>query len=398
MIHFLLKIITITTLCFPYCVYVYAQPVALTDNTLIGFLQITSIDKENGIIYNAEKSYLKIDMFFSPLPRDYRINDKGDQIINTKKIIQNIKGNLVIRDVPQIDVPGMGSVRAAAKYTSKTDEIILYYTQNIYTNMEASDSLIFGYYNIMENKLLNTFIIKNNHRTEYQISHDGNTILGYEDGHILHLYVKNDEEYIETIHGPYYTSIYPMISQSGNRVFFLMRSGQNEELQWVYLENQSGGWSKEIPIPISPLTVDDQEVKLVHVTGIANDGHTLIVRSDIHNDSTGKYHLAVIHETENGWSKPEYVGDFDYWIENIYNSEDGRVIALQQTKRYSEMYGPLSYDGYVFIRNDEGKWIKNKVNPEGVEVMQSMLLSGDGSTLLWNPSNSLTFPSYPEMK
>lgn len=377
---------------------VYAQPVVLTENDEIGFVHATTIDKVAGNIGKAKATNLKIDLFDSSLPRDYRINDRGDRINVNRKLIQNLEGSIQIIEVAEIKIPIDGNVDAIAKFTEKDNTIILYRNQETLTDTEAYNSLIIGFYDLNQNAILKTYIFKNNYQTFYQISHDGSTILGYENGHILNLYSLTGEEYIQSIHGPYYTSIYPRISQSGNRVFFQMRTSVNEELQWVYLEKQLDGWSKETLIPISPLNINGQEVEFVHVTGVANDGHTLIVRSDIHNDDTGKYHLAVIHETVNGWSKPEYVVNFDYWIENIYNSDDGRVITLQQIKRYSDFYGPLSYDGYVFIRNDEGKWIKNKVNPEGVEVMQSMLLSGDGSTLLWNPSNSLTFPSYPDIK
>jgi len=378
--------------------HAYAQPVVLTENDEIGFVHITTIDKVAGNIGKAKATNLKIDLFVSSLPMDYRIDDRGDRINVNRKLIQNLEGSVQIIEVAEIKIPINGNVDAIAKFTEKDNTIILYRNQETLTDTEAYNSLIVGFYDLTQNAILKTYIFKNNYQTFYQISYDGSTILGYENGHILNLYSLTGEAYIQSIHGPYYTSIYPRISQSGNRVFFQMRTSVNKELQWVYLEKQLDGWSKETPISISPLNVNGQEVKFVHVTGVANNGHTLILRSDIHNDNTGKYHLAVIHETEDGWSKPEYVSDFDYWIENIYNSEDGRVIALQQTKRYSEMYGPLSYDGYVFIRNAEGKWIKNKVNPEGVEVMQSMLLSGDGSALLWNPSNSLAFPSYPDMK
>lgn len=188
-----------------------------------------------------------------------------------------------------------------------------------------------------------------------------------------------------------------------------MGTSVNEELQWVYLEKQMDGWSKEIPIPLSPLVVDGQELKL-EVAAIANDGKTLIVKSDYLSSSQARRnYLAVIQEEQNGWGVPEIVGDYKFQEfvfgrnifpddTSIFNSEDGRVVAVQQTKRYFEMYGSISYDGYVFIRNDEGKWIKNNVNSEGVEVMQSMLLSGDGSTLLWNPSINLAVPFYSDMK
>ncbi|RJP18539.1 MAG: hypothetical protein C4527_28870, partial [Candidatus Omnitrophota bacterium] len=143
---------------------------------------------------------------------------------------------------------------------------------------------------------------------------------------------------------------------------------------------------------------------------IANDGKTLILRSD---DAAGRNELAVMYQTEDGWSDPEYVGNYRFQLfrdhrgdyvypdtVDYYTSDDGRVIAIQQTKQFSIDYGRLTSDAYVFIKNAEGKWIQHQVNQNGAEVMRNMLLCGDGTKLLWSPLqiNPTGVPHYSEMK
>ncbi|MEW6234196.1 MAG: hypothetical protein AB1656_02310 [Candidatus Omnitrophota bacterium] len=41
---------------------------------------------------------------------------------------------------------------------------------------------------------------------------------------------------------------------------------------------------------------------------------------------------------------------------------------------------------FVFIKNAEGQWKKCQIETNGAEIVQEILLSGDGSKLLWIPS------------
>lgn len=387
--------------------YVLAQPVILTNNERIGLIRISPIHKDLGSIDNYKKGNLKVDNFAE-------IDEKGNRIFANGKLIQNLNYNTQVVDLPKIDTTTIyGIVDASVKFTPDENILILYAGANPSMN-GPSGFFKYNFYNLVHNNVFRTFTDTFTLDRSFHISCDGSTIVsrdsGFGSGLILNIYSLQGEEYVKYVYGPHLSLGYPMISMSGNRVIYKITQSENgiPKWVWIYIDKLQEGWTKETPIDLPVMYLDDHAVSF-EIESIANDGKTLILRSDIH-DPSNKAYLALIHETEDGWSSPEYVAAFKYQLFSVgleryarsdiivHHSEDARVIAVQQTKRFSEFYGTLSYDVDVLIKNNIGEWSMHRINPDGVEVLQSILLSGDGGTLLWNTNAELNVPIYPGLK
>ncbi len=132
---------------------------------------------------------------------------------------------------------------------------------------------------------------------------------------------------------------------------------------------------------------------------IANDGKTILTKTTYW--PLERQYIALIHEDDGKWGEPELVGDYylpptdeAVFEADVYTSEDARVIAVQQPIVSSHVWPGeivvVSYDIFVFIKDNKGQWDKFQVNPSDVPADRSsdVLLSPNGETLYWVPATA----------
>ncbi|MEW6237432.1 MAG: hypothetical protein AB1656_18780 [Candidatus Omnitrophota bacterium] len=372
---------------------VYSQPLVLTPKD-IDFTQITKINKDIGVIDTTEKSKLKIDLY----KNQSAIDSSGNNIVSDRKLIKSIKSNTKSIDIPIEKTENLHDYNISGVWFDDVSLTLIYLYPSI--NLPGEGYATFNFYDIVNEKIIRTFTINQIPDLHFpQISSNGETIVIGKSYEYFDIYSRKEDGYISNTFGPYLNIYYhkPMIANNGNRLIFGIGYPETKN-RWLYVDKVVDGWTMEKQIPDIAMNIDGEDFKF-DIWAIANDGKTAIMKQQqftIYN-KTGKNHLLAIHEKDGIWSEPEYIGNFEFrpWPLDavyIYSSDDGRVIAVRQAKRYNEIYEyTVSYDLYVFIKNSKGEWIKQKVNPEGVELegtdaMQDILLSGDGSTLLWIPS------------
>ncbi|HOE11579.1 MAG TPA: hypothetical protein PLQ35_13145 [bacterium] len=184
-----------------------------------------------------------------------------------------------------------------------------------------------------------------------------------------------------------------VLSSSGNRLLSLMCEGRGEEVTWhlSIMKKADLGWSEPTRIELPGLTPSG-------LYDAANNGKTLLVNIEERG-------LALVHETPDGWSEPEYLG---YQLDHhplsnyvrIQMSEDGSVIAVSSARL--PVVDPRSpaldiYDLYVFLRREPGIWEKTQVNPpEYPPFKGDFLLSQNGRMLYWVPETPRTSITNPD--
>jgi hypothetical protein len=184
-----------------------------------------------------------------------------------------------------------------------------------------------------------------------------------------------------------------VLSSSGHRLFSLMCEGRGEEVTWhlSIMKKADLGWSEPTRIELPGLTPSG-------LYDAANNGKTLLVNIEERG-------LALVHETPDGWSEPEYLG---YQLDHhplsnyvrIQMSEDGSVVVVSSARL--PVVDPRSealdiYDLYVFLRRGPGVWERTQVNPpEYPPFKGDYLLSQNGRVLYWVPETSRTSVVSPD--
>lgn len=386
------KIILILLLIYP-C-EILAQPIEINGDD-VEFTQITPILKSAGKIGTPKQTNIKTKWKADKSA----INRDGSQFVTLNKLIK--KDNQTTK---VIDLTRQNSLMSSYQFNDANNELL-------YWNSFAGKNIInLNFYDLSQEKIINSFpfnlpfIVG---KEDYKFSNNGLTV-AITNGNYLYLYDKKENEYVATEYGRYGSIGYILISRTGNRVFcFIPAKFDNGD--FVYFEKTPNGWTKEMVVPGTDTlgVIDPNDDLLISPEVVATDGKTLI-------GQTNKHTIAAIHEDNGQWSEPEFIADLsEYvyteddgkggliihtWGTGIIASDDGRVVAVKVIVNYIDQIYIYYYDIYVFIKDDSGKWSKHKINPDGVPTTQDILLSGDGSSLLWVPDVPLSGISYPGIK
>lgn len=367
----------------------FSQPIVLTDDETIEFTQVTTIDRDAGTPGDTRKTKLKMELYDWCSAIDVAGNNlvthsyaRYENFAERTKLIKNF-----VHEPQIVYLPGH---RGGYHPQFSSDGNTVYYVfcdQDMSCDWETQ----FAYYNLLYMEEFRYMYLTINlwpYRFYSYLNRNGNTALSViENQSIYELYFqyKKGENWERTIKSPYGAIQNPLISDSGNRVFFQMKESGDAEWQWVFIDKQAEGWSVEKPVPSMTLTAFG-ETENVEIVKIANEGKTLILK-------TAQNRLAVSHENESGWSEPEFVGDYGDEANPaatlyFYPSGDGRVIAVQRVKRFDEIFinTPLVSDAFVFIQDLSGNWSRHPVNSENEDIRAQILLSGDGRKLVWIPT------------
>lgn len=172
------------------------------------------------------------------------------------------------------------------------------------------------------------------------------------------------------------------MASSGDRLFYSASVPPDSGAtitSTFFVERTIDGWSEPSPVELpggTPIYV---------LYDVGNDGQSLLVYA-------GSEGLAVVHEEENGWSEPDYVGYQPTTKDYTRMSEDASVIALSGARlplpefRMGFLTPSPKYDLYAFVKGGDGGWLQTRVNPESVLIWgRDFLLSGDGKSLYWVP-------------
>jgi hypothetical protein len=356
-----------------------AQPIILTD-AYVDYTRITNIDKSMGKTGMKSKTSIKARWgSFNDVTNDLSL------ITSSGKSGKLVK--LVNQGIKIIELPYSGSGISDMRFSINNDLLMYWdYINDYDVNVK--------FYDLTDEKLFNSITLSTRPFifSTGKISRNGTTIAAVATSAYLYLYQKQDEDYSKTeiVHPSLY---FLMLSEYGNRVYFRIR--KNKKYCYVYVEKKAGGWSEEILIPNATFPVENDTDYWIEPAALANDGKTLVVQTN--NDR-----LALVYEIDGHWSEPEYVGDskrLNFTLEpEIVCSEDGRVIAVQQPKYVREDYGTVTYDVFVFIKNQFGEWSKHQINLSEVHVEPGIKLTRDGSKLLWVPSLIYSSAEALEMK
>ncbi len=225
----------------------------------------------------------------------------------------------------------------------------------------------------------------------FDVSADANTLAylySFRDGSKRKIIVtdRQDRDFMSPIEIDVVDSVMKVIlSSSGDRLYY-GKTGTK------YVDRVADGWTDPIPLKLPGDLIS------VVFYDAANDGKTLLVNIEERG-------LALVHETENGWSEPEYLG---YQLDHhplsnyvrIQMSEDGSVVAVCSARL--PVVDPRSealdiYDLYVFLRREPGVWKKAQVNlPEYPPFKGDYLLSQNGRMLYWVPETWHTSVTNPD--
>ncbi|MDP8245925.1 MAG: hypothetical protein P9L94_17720 [Candidatus Hinthialibacter antarcticus] len=179
----------------------------------------------------------------------------------------------------------------------------------------------------------------------------------------------------------------PIISSSGDRVFTEIEF-EDESRRHALIERSADGWSEPSFFSLYDHDLNELEFK---IRDVANDGDTLLIRAE----SRG---LAVVNGKNNEWGLPEFL-DFQWQLpfSNRYSiSEDGNVVLIESLR---EEDGIIDYiDLFLFIKQDDGEWKQQKVNPDGVDASPGAILTKDGSKVFWIPWQTMSSVEYDVYK
>ncbi len=356
----------------------FGQSLVLTDRD-IGYTRQVIIDKESGSIVTNTKINLKAGFGDS----HSTINDNG-MIFTTRNIINNINASISYTDLP--DVPN-------TVYDPQflTNNQLLSYWES---GSEYHRTLVL--YDIEQDKIMNTFLFSSsppNKTYGRAISRDGSTVAVVIEPFFTMFEYKDGDFVKEAEIGPFGVATNLFITKYGERVFYSY-SGD----QIAYIEKKEGNWINNLNLIKPNLNIDRYDMPL-RLVDIANDGKTILTKTDVW--PLERQYIALIHEEDGKWGEPELVGDYylpptdeDVFEADVYTSEDARVIAVRQPIVSSHVWPGeivvVSYDIFVFIKDNKGRWDKFQVNPSDLHAdrWSDVLLSPNGETLYWVPATA----------
>ncbi len=371
----------------------YAQPVVLTERN-VDFMHVVSIDKVSGNIATQFRTNLKLLLGGGT---------NGD--VNNDGVIVSRANNKIIRTTKQnvsfSDIPSFQSTFYDPKFSTRNQ--LLSFWDN-----EGEYHRTLKYYDIEQNKVVYTYQFNSsapNCIGQTKLSTDGSTVamvIGFD----LVIFDFIENKFIKSAVYERRSGNGLSISNDGKRIFYNVRLDVDQLTPTlVYIEKTVSGWSDEKFIDLPPILVEENELPRIKA-GIANNGNTIITRTDVVNRSQ-THVISIMHDKNGTWSELENVGEFTiefipsgkatggYFVydSKIYNSEDGRVIAVQQPRRiqiYEERVD--TYDVLLFIKDNTGQWNKHQVNPPevGADGISDILLSPDGNKLYWVPTESVS--------
>ncbi len=357
--------------------YTFAESLELTDRD-IGYTRQVIIDKESGSIVSNTKINLKAGFGDS----HSTINDNG-MIFSYGNLIKKMNGSFSYSVLSNVS-------NTIYNPQFLTENQILSYWK---TDSQYQRTLFF--YDIEQEKIVNTFSF-NSLRPESigmpAISRDGSTVAMYIKPY-LNLFEYNDGGFEKVVEiAPYTASPDLVIAKHGERVFYYIYNID----QIAYAEKKDGTWLKNVNLLTPRLFIDGYDMPL-RLVDIANDGKTILTKTT--NWPLERQYIALIHEEDGKWGEPELVGDYylpptdgPVYEAFVYTSEDARVIAVRQPIVSSHVWPGeivvVSYDIFVFIKDNKGRWDKFQVNPSDVpaDLGSDVLLSPNGETLYWVPS------------
>ena len=167
-----------------------------------------------------------------------------------------------------------------------------------------------------------------------------------------------------------------VVSSEGTRVFFpgyTMPNPPERVYKNYFIERTKNGWEQK-SLPQFMMGPFNFSYLKSEICDTATDGKCLLVWD---RDETRNRGLAIIHQTETGWTEPEYLGAMIrsmLFMPQI--SEDGSVVA------FFDLYPTMIY---IFIRQQTGEWNKIVISDPGVAYINAIFLSKDGSRLFWAP-------------
>lgn len=175
-------------------------------------------------------------------------------------------------------------------------------------------------------------------------------------------------------------------SNLGDRIIITATLRDAREFRYFMIDKLETGWSE--PIEWKVMDAEGNELDF-DIVDIANNGRTLLLTNA--NDG-----LALTHEIDGNWTPPKPIGYKSHGNRSLI-SENGKVIAVQEVKR--NIPNEITfYDVFVFLQNPADQWIQRQVNDPQLEVFDGIMLSDDGTQLLWLPANTSSVPGAEEYR
>lgn len=182
----------------------------------------------------------------------------------------------------------------------------------------------------------------------------------------------------------------PKISSSGDRVFTVIEL-EDESRRHVVIDKSDEGWSEPKSLTLYDQDLNELEYGTFGIIDVAENGRTLLI-----NIASGP--LAIYHEKDGAWGLPEYLDiEKQSPFSNSFSiSEDGNVILFESFRVEDGFYE--YFDLFLYIKQENGEWKKQKLNPDGVDASRGAILTKDGSKVFWIPWQTLSSVEYDVYK